>query len=71
MMTLHHTMLDDIQAQDIKANRPYQVACTPEEYGDYLKLKTILDKSFYSDLQMAFVVFGDAAMIAHFQQFLA
>lgn len=64
-------MLDDIQVADIKRNKPSQVACTPSEFGEYLQLKKILDKSFHLDLQMAFVVLGDAAMIAHFQQFLA
>ena len=71
MITLHHTMLDDIQVSDIKRNRPARVACTPTEFGEYLQLKKLLDKSFHLDLQMAFVVLGDAAMIAHFQQFLA
>ena len=71
MITLHHTVLDDLQVADIKRNKPEQVACTPSEFGQYLQLKKILDKSFHLDLQMAFVVLGDAAMIAHFQQFLA
>ena len=71
MLTLHHTVLDDLQVADIKRNQPDTVACTPTEFGQYLQLKQLLDKSFHLDLQMAFVVLGDAAMIAHFQQFLA
>ena len=70
MTTLHHTTLDDIQRLDIKRNRPSRVACTPSEYNDYLNLKNTLDKSYHSDLQMAFIVLGDSAMISHFQQFL-
>lgn len=67
---LHYTTVEDIARADIKSNRPKRVACTPIQYAQYLQLKQTLGKSYYTDLHNAFVVFGDSAMIQHFQQFL-
>ena len=70
MLTLHHTTLDDIQRQDVKRNRPTRVACNSTQYGEYLQLKNILDKSYHADLQMAYIVLGDSTMMEHFKQYL-
>lgn len=67
---LHYTVVEDIARNDIKSNRPQRVACTPIQYAEYLQLKQTLDKSMRADLHNAYVVFGDSAMIQHFQQFL-
>ena len=69
-MLLHHTTINDAVTADIKCNRPSRVACTPIQYAEYLQLKSKLDKSYRTDLFNAYVVFGDSAMIQHFQQFL-
>jgi hypothetical protein len=70
MTTLHHTTLDDIQKIDIKRNRPARAACSTADFHVYLTLKSSLDKSYHQDLQMAFLVLGDNAMMSHFKQFL-
>lgn len=67
---LHYTEVEDIARFDIKRNIPSRVACTPIQYAEYLQLKQTLDKSMRTDLHNAYVVFGDSAMIQHFQQFL-
>lgn len=67
---MHYTAIDDAVRSDLRSNPPKQVACNPIQYAQYLQLKQTLDKSYHADLHSAFVVFGDSAMMQHFQQFL-